>query len=235
MYQILEEEDNVKIMTMIDASSNRIVVNDSEPNINSTNETNVTNTSSNSEQEAENEFDEYQALIQTKTKAGYVNLQGKERDEIEYDKALKNMLKEQIKFYYNATESKMELAEEMENTGHTDKEESSPESEAKVEVDDIVVPQKPQEMEKLEPPSTMKAKATFNLLLPKVIQDFLNNDWKSKPKCEPQHLLERIRKEKKYPDHPDTDKYELLLTPSQSFLQRISLAGEFLSKKQLEM
>lgn len=237
MYQILEEEDNVKIMTMIDASSNKSVDKDIEPNTDSNNETKATNISSHSEEEAENKLDQNQVLIKTETKAGYVNLQGKERDEIEYDNALKKMLKEQIKFYYNATEAKMQLAKEMEDADHSEKEESSssPESEAKVEVDDIIVPQKPQEMEKLELPSTKKAKATFNLLLPKVIQDFLNNDWKLKTKCEPQHLLERIRKEKKYPDHPDEDKYELLLTPSQSFLQRISLAGEFLSKKQLEM
>lgn len=236
MYQILEEEDNVKIMTMIDASSNRSVDNDIEPNTDSSNETKATNISSSSEEEeAENKIEQNQVLIKTETKAGYVNLKGKEIDEIEYDVALKKMLKDQIKFYYNATEAKMQLAKEMENVGQPEKEESSRESQAKVEVDDIIVPQKPQEMEKLELPSTRKAKATFNLLLPKVIQDFLNNDWKLKPKCEPQHLLERIRKEKKYPDHPDVDRYELLLTPSQSFLQRISLAGEFLSKKQLEM
>lgn len=246
MYQILEEEDNVKIMTMIDASSNRSVVNDTEPNIEttniestnieSTNDTKASKTSNHSEDEAENKLDQNQVLIKTETKAGYVNLQGQERDKVEYDKALKNMVKEQIKFYYNATEAKMELARELESADHTEKGESSaPEYQTKVAVDEIVVPQKQQEMEKLEPPSTRKAKATFNLLLPKVIQDFLNNDWKLKPKCEPQHLLERIRKENKYPDHPDLVKYELLLTPSQSFLQRISLAGEFLSKKQLEM
>ncbi|XP_026326709.1 ER degradation-enhancing alpha-mannosidase-like protein 2 [Hyposmocoma kahamanoa] len=234
MYQILEEEDNVKIMTMIGASSNTSVVKDTEPNTNSSKETKATNASRHSKQEAEIKFDQNQVLIKTETKAGYVNLQGKERDQVEYDNALKDMLKEQIKFYYNATEAKMQFAEEMENAGRSEKEEPS-RSQAKVEVDDIIVPQKPQEMEKLEPPSTRKAKATLNLLLPKVIQDFLNNDWKLKPKCEPQHLLERIRKEKKYPDHPDTHKYELLLTPSQSFLQRISLAGEFLSKNQLEM
>lgn len=220
---------------MIDASSNRSVVKDTEPNANKSKETKATNTSSShSKPEPEIKIDQNQVLIKTETKAGYVNLQGKERDQVEYDNALNNMLKEQIKFYYNATEVKMQLAEEI-KAGHSKKEEPSRASEAKVDVDDIIVPQKPQEMEKLEPPSTRKAKATFNLLLPKVIQDFLNNDWKLKPKCEPQHLLERMRKEKKYPDHPDTDKYELLLTPSQSFLQRISLAGEFLSKNQLEM
>lgn len=235
MYQILEEEDNIKIMTMIDASSNRSVVKDVESSTNSSNKTEASSTSSHSKQEAEVKVDQNQVLIKTETKAGYVNLQGKERDVVEYDKALKNLLKEQIKFYYNATEAKMQLAKERENAGDSEKDEPSRESHAKVEVDDIIVPLKPQQMEKLEPPSTRKAKATFNLLLPKVIQDFLNNDWKLKPKCEPQRLLERIREEKRYPDHPDTDKYELLLTPSQSFLQRISLAGEFLSKKQLEM
>lgn len=226
-------------MTMIDASSNRSEVNKTAPNTNSSQETKSTetstNTSSHSEQEVETKIDQNQVLIKTETTAGYVNLDGKERDQIEYDNALKKMLKQQIKFYYDASEVKMELAEEMENADHSEKEAPSRESPTKVEVDDIIVPQKPQEMEKLEPPSSKKAKATFNLLLPKVIQDFLNNDWKSKPKCEPQHMLERMRKEKKYPNHPDIDKYQLLLTPAQSFLQRISLAGEFLRKKQLEM
>lgn len=235
MYQILEEEDNVKIMTMIDASSNRSVANDTEPNTDSSHETTTTYTSNHSEQEPEYVLEQPRVFITAETKAAYMKLLDKEKGEIEYDNALKNMLKEQIKFYYNATEAKMELAKEMENVGHSEKGEYSRPSQPKVQVDDIIVPQKPQEMEKLEPPSTRKAKATFNLLLPKVIQDFLNTDWKLKPKCEPQRLLERIRKEKKYPDHPDTDRYELLLTPSQSFLQRISLAGEFLSKKQLEM
>lgn len=227
-------------MTMIDATSNRSEVNNTEPNTNNSisQETNATepasNTTSPTEQGIEPRLDQNQVLIKTETTAGYVNLGGKERDQVEYDNALKDMLKEQIKFYYNTTEAKMELEEEVENADRSEKEESAQESQEKVDVDDIIVPQKPQEMEKLELPSSKKAKATFNLLLPKVIQDYLN-DWKIKPKCEPQYMLERMRREKKYPDHPDMNKYQLLLTPAQSFLQRISLAGEFLSKKHLEM
>lgn len=180
---------------------------------------------------SETKQDRNQVLIKTETRTGYVNIDGTEREKIKNETTLRAVVKDRIISYFNNSNNLN--TEATEDQPPADDEVTKGEY-AKVEVDDIVIPEKPKETEALQPPSVTKAKETYKLL-PKVLQDFLNNEWKTKPKCEPQRMLERIRNEKLYPDHADTDKYRLLLTPAPSFLQRISLAGEFLSKKQLEM
>ncbi|XP_049888120.1 ER degradation-enhancing alpha-mannosidase-like protein 2 isoform X2 [Pectinophora gossypiella] len=197
IYQMLEEEDNIKFMTMIDATTQKNNTNNTSNDTNQTQNTteSVVNKTNDEVETTEQKLDQNQVLIKTEITTGYVNIDGTEREK------KKEENKEKVR-------------------------------DAKVEVDDIIVPHKKEEP--FQPPSTTRQKEVFKLL-PKVIQDFLNNDWKTKPKCEPQYMLERIRREKLYPDHPDVDRYELLLTPAPSFLQRISLAGEFLNKKQLEM
>lgn len=164
--------------------------------------------------------DKDQVLIKTETKTGYVNIDGTEREKVSNE----SNLKERMIIYYNASSKEINTEKKIVKV------ENKPQ---KVEVDDIIVPQTPEEVE-INLPSTSKGKEAFKLL-PKVIQDFLNSDWKTRPKCEPQRMLERIRKEKLYPEHPHTNKYELLLTPAQSFLQRISLAGEFLNRNHMEL
>lgn len=222
MYQILEEEDNIKLMTTIEGT-----IKDNAPN-----ETVVPaqegglNVSEVVKSGTIEKIDQNQVLIKTETRTGYVNIDGTEREKTNNETSLRNIVKERINSYYNNSstnqESDQELSFSTENNTPT----------TQFDVDDIIVPQNPPEP--LQTPSETKAKETFKIL-PKVIQDFLNSDWKTKSKCEPQRMLERIRKEKRYPEHPDVGKYELLLTPAPSFLQRISLAGEFLNKKQLEM
>ncbi|CAG9563267.1 unnamed protein product [Danaus chrysippus] len=211
IYQLLEEEDNIKFMSMIDATtvSNRTI-----PVTKQDTETEITSNTENTSN----------VSIKTETRTGYVNLDGSEREKSK-NESLGNILKEHITNFYN--NSKINESEK------TTTEYLKPNNE-NVDVDDIITPRTQQEVSKIQPPSETRAKEALKLL-PNVIQDFLNSDWKSKSKCEPQHMLERIRKEKLYPDHPDVGKYELLLTPAQSFLQRISLAGEFLNKKQLEL
>lgn len=218
IYQILEEEDNIKFMTMIEATKENII-NGTTIDIKNEEVTNVSNIKT----------DQNQVLIKTETRTGYVNIDGTERDKAKNESNLKDIVKERINSYYNNS-SNIEQKEETvleENA-------SSSKYENKYDVDDIIVPQKSKETELLQTPSGNRAKEVFKIL-PKVIQDFLNNDWKRKAKCEPQNMLERFRREKLYSDHPDVNRYELLLTPAPSFLQRISLAGEFLNKKQLEM
>lgn len=161
--------------------------------------------------------------IKTETRTGYVNLDGSEREKVK-NESLGDILKDSMSSYYNGTNVD-------ENEKETVTEAPEVKTDEKVEVDDIIVAQEP---DQLRPPSATKAKEAVKML-PKVIQDFLNSDWKTKPKCEPQHMIERIRKEKRYPEHPDVRKFNLLLTPAPSFMQRISLAGEFLNKKQLEL
>ena len=221
MYQILEEEDNIKFMTIIEGTKD-----------NAPNETVVTpqegglNTSEEVKSGIVEKVDQNQVLIKTETRTGYVNIDGTEREKTRNETKLRDIVKERIISYYNNSSTSQESDEELPFSS----ENNTPTTQ--FDVDDIIVPQNPPEP--MQTPSEPKAKETFKLL-PKVIQDFLSSDWKSKSKCEPQHMLERIRKEKRYPPHPDGGKYELLLTPAPSFLQRISLAGEFLNKKQLEM
>lgn len=71
-----------------------------------------------------------------------------------------------------------------------------------------------------------KSKSTVSLL-PDFVHDFLASSMPAKQKCEPQSMLEKIRKERLYPRHPTTRDYHLLQTQAPSFLQRLSLAGEF--------
>ncbi|KAM3967994.1 ER degradation-enhancing alpha-mannosidase-like protein 2 [Aphomia sociella] len=236
IYQILEEEDNIQFLTMIEGNSKNStndinIKNETTPNeVTDTNE----NTSNPNPQNSEHKIDQNQVLIKTETRTGYVNIDGTERDKIKNESDLKDIVKERIISYYNNTSNLNSEIKELEPSTNDETTEDELDTEAKVEVDDIIIPEKPQEAENLQPPSTTKAKEAYKLL-PKVLQEFLNSDWKTKPKCEPQSLLERIRKEKRYPDHPDVNEYKYLLTPAPSFLQRISLAGEFLSKKQLEI
>ncbi|KAJ2950466.1 hypothetical protein O0L34_g8710 [Tuta absoluta] len=245
IYQILEEEDNIKFMSMIDATMNKNATSDMkknatddktdeqveqnvEPDDNSTENFTADSTENNSDRKEE-ETDK--VLIQTKLSTGYVNIDGTEREKSKNDSTLTDLLKERISSFYNSSNIK-EKKESMEDK--VTEESNSKVKEAKVEVDDIIYPQKPEDVEPFQPPSATKTKDAFKML-PKVLQDFLNSDWKTKPKCEPQHMLERIRRENRYPEHPDTHRYELLLTPAPSFLQRISIAGEFLNKKHLEL
>ncbi|CAH2062963.1 unnamed protein product, partial [Iphiclides podalirius] len=229
IYQILEEEDNIQFMTMIDASVNKTVNNTS---MNDNKETFVNDSlppvvnQSNEISEDEKKKSEKDELIKTESKTGYVNIDGTEIEKTKNETILSDIVKERINTYYEKVNVK----------GEQEVEKFYPrkENENKVAIDDIIVIQSSQEAENVQVPSTTKAKESLKML-PKVIQEFLNSDWKSKQKCEPQYMLERIRKEKKYPEHPDVHKYQLLLTPAPSFLQRISLAGEFLNKKQLEL
>ncbi|KPJ12527.1 ER degradation-enhancing alpha-mannosidase-like 2 [Papilio machaon] len=227
IYQILEEEDNIQFMTIIDASLNVSTSNESVSEV-ASNYTveNVSNVTLIEEKNEKKEV-EKEELIKTETRTGYVNIDGTEREKTINETTLSDIVKDRINSYYEKTNVKGEQ-------GIIEEEEVKPKKPAeKVNIDDIIVP-KYNENNNLLLPSTTKAKEAIKIL-PKVIQDYLNNDWKRKPKCEPQYMLERIRKEKLYPEHPDVDKYELLLTPAPSFLQRISLAGEFLNKKQLEL
>lgn len=225
IYQILEEEDNIKFMTMIEANTNETKITQSKNNSNeSVIENKTIEYTELMERSNENEPEQNQVLIKTESRTGYVNLDGTERENAN-ESNLSDLVKETINKYYNDTIN----AETQEIVKHSAEEPTAGSSQT-VEVDDIIVPEKSE----VQLPSVTKTKEVMNML-PKVIQDFLNSDWKSKPKCEPQKMLERIRREQKYPDHPDVYKYELLLTPAPSFLQRISLAGEFLNKKQLEL
>lgn len=223
MYQILEEEDNIKFMTIIEGT-----IKDNAPNetVETPQETQGLNVSEDVKSGTVEKIDQNQVLIKTETRTGYVNIDGTEREKTKNETSLRDIVKERINSYYNNSSTNQEPDDEVTFSS----ENNTPTTQ--FDVDDIIVPQNP--TEPLQTPSETKAKETFKIL-PKVIQDFLSSDWKSKTKCEPQHMLERIRKEKRYPDHPDVGKYELLLTPAPSFLQRISLAGEFLNKKQLEM
>lgn len=227
VYQMLEEEDNIQFMAMIDNTTNSEQT-ENDTKLNSDNFEVLINKIEVSQGETDNkDTDELndkrnEVFIKTETRTGYVNLDGTEREKGK-NESLKDVLKERINNFFNKTAiNEKEMVKSEETV-----------AEKRVDVDDIIIPQKPEE-DKIELPSTARAKETMKLL-PKVIQDFLNSDWKRKPKCEPQHMLERMRRENRYPDHPAADRYELLLTPVPSFLQRISLAGEFLNKKQLEV
>ncbi|XP_014361809.2 ER degradation-enhancing alpha-mannosidase-like protein 2 [Papilio machaon] len=228
IYQILEEEDNIQFMTIIDASLNVSTSNESVSEVaNNYTVENVSNVTLVEEKNEKKEV-EKEELIKTETRTGYVNIDGTEREKTINETTLSDIVKDRINSYYEKANVKGEQ-------GTIEEDEVKPKKSAeKVNIDDIIVVPKYNENDNLQLPSTTKAKEAIKIL-PKVIQDYLNNDWKRKPKCEPQYMLERIRKEKLYPDHPDVDKYELLLTPAPSFLQRISLAGEFLNKKQLEL
>ncbi|KAJ8725160.1 hypothetical protein PYW07_016118 [Mythimna separata] len=222
MYQILEEKDNIKFMTTIEGT-----IKDNAPNATvETPQEGGLNVSDDAKSGTVEKIDQNQVLIKTETRTGYVNIDGTEREKTKNETSLRDIVKERINSYYNNTSTNQETDEELAFSSES----NTPTTQ--FDVDDIIVPQNPPEP--LQTPSETKAKETFKIL-PKVIQDFLNSDWKTKTKCEPQRMLERIRKEKRYPPHPDVSKYELLLTPAPSFLQRISLAGEFLNKKQLEM
>lgn len=213
VYQILEDADNLRFMTMLDATSQKNATTAAQ-NQTVASDANVYENNNESQEKTEQNH----VLIKTETRTGYVNIDGTERETVDNESVLK--------------EVQERVVENSSDEGLIEPENIIQEGESKVEVDDIIVAQLPEDDITL--PSTSRTKDAFKLL-PKVIQDFLNNDWKTKPKCEPQRLLERIRKENRYPDHPDAEKYELLLTPVPSFLQRISLAGEFLSKKHLEL
>lgn len=221
---------------MIEATSNKSSTNSTEDKVqNETSQDSNTNAIEEHSEKSETKEQNQSVVIKTETRTGYVNIDGTERDKIKNESNLRDILKDRINSYYNNTSNINDENAKQTQTALSEDVISSMENVAKeVEVDDIIVPQKSQEPEKLQPPSSTKAKDVFKLL-PKVLQDFLNSEWKTKAKCEPQHMLERIRKEKRYPDHPDIDRYELLLTRAPSFLQRISLAGEFITKKQLEM
>ncbi|XP_063823250.1 ER degradation-enhancing alpha-mannosidase-like protein 2 [Ostrinia nubilalis] len=230
VYQLLEEEDNIKFMTLIEASENKKNNNKTE-NVKNTPE--VVEETSNVTTEGvlvENKIDQNQVLIKTETRTGYVNIDGTERENIINESSLTEIVKEKLSKYYNGS---LLLAEADESETVTDENSTDTDKpvDKDVEVDDIIVAS--QDPDTLQPPSSSRAKEAYKLL-PKAIQEFLNNDWKTRPKCEPQRILERIRRENKYPEHMDVDAYELLLTPAPSFLQRISLAGEFLSKKQMQ-
>ncbi|XP_072942090.1 ER degradation-enhancing alpha-mannosidase-like protein 2 [Epargyreus clarus] len=232
VYQILEEEDNIQFMTMIDATTIKqqnitnttegTHQNDLESNQNVTQNNTTVDDSDNVVQQDQN-----QVLIKTETRTGYVNIDGTEREKVKNETNLSDIVKERIHRFYNKSKNN---PKDNENTNATP--ENSTDEESNVEVDDIIIPRQPEEMEKILASDT-KTKA-FKIL-PKVLQEFLSSEWKARSKCEPQHMLERIRKEKRYPDHPHVDQYQLLLTPAPSFLERISLAGEFLSKKQLQV
>lgn len=210
---------------MIEANTNETKITQSNNNNNeSVIENKTIDHTEPKERSDENEPEQNQGLIKTESRTGYVNLDGTERENAN-ESNLSDLVKETINKYYNDT-----INVETQEIVKLSVDEPTAGSSQTVEVDDIIVPEKSE----VQLPSVTKTKEVMNML-PKVIQDFLNSDWKSKPKCEPQKMLERIRREQKYPDHPDVYKYELLLTPAPSFLQRISLAGEFLNKKQLEL
>lgn len=231
IYQMLEDEDNIHFMTMIDATTNNVAPSKADDNSEKTEADSPTETSKES---IYSKIKQGHVLIKTETRTGYVNMDGTEREKVKNESSLRNVVKERIVNFHNNNTSISQESEETDEQTTEVNESTKIKPAGEVDVDDIIVPGQPQEAENLQPPSSTKAKEAFKML-PTVIQDFLNSDWKSNTKCEPQHILERIRSENRYPDHPDVDKYELLLTPAQSFLQRISLAGEFLNKKQLEL
>lgn len=229
MYELLHEEDNIKFMIMIEDVKNKT---DTKKNVKSTkkatkivNKDKVTVKYPNSKKhdQVENE-----TIIKTETRTGYVNIDGTERDKS--NQSLNDILKEHLNNYTSYVDAIKNTMETL-NVEQEEKSTKKPKTEH-VEVDDIIIAQKREPSEQLQPPSSAKAKQVFNML-PKVLKEFLSSDWNSKPKCEPQYILERIRRENRYPNHADVNRYELLLTPAPSFLQRISLAGEFLYKKQL--
>lgn len=228
IYQILEEEDNIHFMTLIEAATpkNETKISKTE---NKTEESVEESSEVTTEDVAESKIDQNQVLIKTETRTGYVNIDGTERDKGKNETSLSDIVKERITSYYDSTN----LSANTEEGKTGDETDTKTNDNANVEVDDIIVAESHQESEPLQPPSATRAKEAYKLL-PKVIQDFLSSDWKSKPKCEPQGMLERIRKENKYPDHIDVDAFEYLMTPAPSFLQRICLAGEFLNKKHME-
>lgn len=228
---MLEDEDNIHFMTMIDATTNNVAPSKADDNSEKTEADSPTETSKES---IYSKIKQGHVLIKTETRTGYVNMDGTEREKVKNESSLRNVVKERIVNFHNNNTSISQESEETDEQTTEVNESTKIKPAGEVDVDDIIVPGQPQEAENLQPPSSTKAKEAFKML-PTVIQDFLNSDWKSNTKCEPQHILERIRSENRYPDHPDVDKYELLLTPAQSFLQRISLAGEFLNKKQLEL
>ncbi|XP_059062006.1 ER degradation-enhancing alpha-mannosidase-like protein 2 [Achroia grisella] len=232
IYQILEEEDNIQFLTMMEGTIKINATGDAESKSQSI--PNEVNNTVDSVQSSENKIDQNQVLIKTETRTGYVNIDGTEREKSKNESSIRDIVKEHIISYYNNTTNINSETKELDSPIDNITSEDELDDETDVEVDDIIIPQKLQETVSIQPPSVTKAKEVYKLL-PKVIQDFLSSDWKQKPKCEPQHMLERIRKEKRYPDHPDVNEYKYLLTPAPSFLQRISIAGEFLNKKQLEM
>lgn len=215
---------------MIDASMNRNVTNttetttQSESVANDTVETiNTTTAETTNTTTAEKKGEQNQELIKTETRTGYVNIDGTEREKNK-NESLGDILKEHINNYYNSTkinESEVKPIPE-----------PDVKADSKVEVDDIIVPKI--ETVKLQPPSSTRAKEVLKLL-PKVIQDYINNDYKPKSTCDPQRMLERIRNEKRYPEHPDINNYSLLLTSAPTFMQRVCIAGEFLNRKHIEL
>ncbi|CAH2092190.1 unnamed protein product [Euphydryas editha] len=222
--QILDEEDNIKFMTMIDASMNRNVTNTTATATNSETLTNDTVKTTTNATTADKKVEQNQELIKTQTRTGYVNIDGTEREK--NNETLGDILKEHINNYYNNTKiNESDTKPVLEPDVKTD-------SKVEVEVDDIIVPK--METETLQPPSSTRAKEVIKIL-PKVLQDYINNDYKPKSTCEPQRMLERIRNEKRYPDHPDINKYGILLTSAPSFMQRMCIAGEFLNRKHMEL
>ncbi|XP_050672301.1 ER degradation-enhancing alpha-mannosidase-like protein 2 isoform X1 [Leptidea sinapis] len=217
IYQILEEEDNINFMTMMDSTTKS----------NATTKTNKTEDLEDTKKKVSSDQKSDDLFIKTETRTGYVNIDGTEREKSKNVSHLSDVLKDHIKSFYNNTDQTSSEVSKPEKVEIEDKKQS-------VEVDDIIVPELKQVDDRLVTPSTTKAKEAMKIL-PKAILDLINFEWKDKTKCEPQRMLERIRSEKRYPAHPDIDKYQLLLTPAPSFLQRISLAGEFLNKKQLEV
>ncbi|VVC91687.1 unnamed protein product [Leptidea sinapis] len=217
IYQILEEEDNINFMTMMDSTTKS----------NATTKTNKTEDLEDTKKKVSSDQKSDDLFIKTETRTGYVNIDGTEREKSKNVSNLSDVLKDHIKSFYNNTDQTSSEVSKPEKVEIEDKKQS-------VEVDDIIVPELKQVDDRLVTPSTTKAREAMKIL-PKAILDLINFEWKDKTKCEPQRMLERIRSEKRYPAHPDIDKYQLLLTPAPSFLQRISLAGEFLNKKQLEV
>lgn len=209
-------------MTMIDASMNRNVTNTTETTTQSESVANDTVDATNTTM-ADKKVEQNQELIKTETRTGYVNIDGTEREKNK-NESLGDILKEHINNYYNNTkinESEVKPVSE-----------PDVKADSKVEVDDIIVPKI--ETAKLQPPSSTRAKEVLKIL-PKVIQDYINNDYKPKSTCDPQRMLERIRNERRYPEHPDINKYSLLLTAAPSFMQRVCIAGEFLNRKHIEL
>lgn len=222
IYQLLEEEDNIKLMTM-EKESNNIKeaieedITDSPMNVNKIiiNATNEVKETKHSEE-----------LIKTESKTGYVNIDGTEREDNDNESTDSTKEKDAYSDYVAALKNSIQLLEILKDKNKSDS------------IDDIIVAKEDAtestegNADQVQPPSDSSSKKYLKML-PDVIQDFLNKDWRSKPKCEPQYLLERLRKEKRNPEHPHVHRYELLLTPAPHFLQRISLAGEFSTKKSL--
>lgn len=222
IYQLLEEEDNIKLMTM-EKESNNIKeaieedITDSPMNVNKIiiNATNEVKETKHSEE-----------LIKTESKTGYVNIDGTEREDSDNESTDSTKQKDAYSDYVAALKNSIQLLEILKDKNKSDS------------IDDIIVAKEDAtestegNADQVQPPSDSSSKKYLKML-PDVIQDFLNKDWRSKPKCEPQYLLERLRKEKRNPEHPHVHRYELLLTPAPHFLQRISLAGEFSTKKSL--